>query len=196
MNHPELFLVPILMLADYALTILGAKTSIAVYRNHFVMGSYELNPVWRKSVDQIRWFNARHLIVVALITILLCMADLGLAILDPDLATLELDALALILGILLGAFGTVCGRHLTNLLLFRYLNRNPQEISGQVYLSMILTLKLSQFQSIGLVPLSIIVAVLVPNSYTVGVSIGLIALVFAHFVWARNLKVTPPTTKQ
>ncbi len=44
MNHPELIAVPVLMLADYALTILGAKTSAVVYRNHFTMPSYELNP--------------------------------------------------------------------------------------------------------------------------------------------------------
>ena len=47
MNHPELIAVPVLMLADYALTILGAKSSAVIYRNHFTTPTYELNPLLR-----------------------------------------------------------------------------------------------------------------------------------------------------
>jgi hypothetical protein len=169
-----------LILADYALTILGAKNSAAVYRNHFTTPSYELNPLWRKSVDQIRWFNPRHIAAVALVTVLLILLD--------QAAALPYDAFELALGMLFGAFGSVCGRHLTNLMLFRYLNRHPNEISGQVQLSMKLMLKMSQFTYIGLVPLFIIVMIVAPNPYTVGVLLGLLAVVIAHFVWARKAK--------
>ena len=187
MNHPELIAVPILMLADYALTILGAKTSAAVYRKHFTMPSYELNPLWRKSVDQIRWFNPRHIALVALVTVLLILVDQASAL--PD--TFEL-----VLGMLFGTFGSVCGGHLTNLLLFRYLNRHPNEISGQVHLSLKLMLKISQFTYIGLIPVFTIVVALVPNHYTVGVLLGILALVFAHFMWGRRAKAAEAQPQQ
>jgi hypothetical protein len=178
MNHPELIVVPILMLADYALTILGAKNSAVVYRNHFTMPSYELNPLWRKSVDQIRWFNPRHTALVALVTVLLILVD--------QAAALLYGAFELALGTLFGAFGSICGRHLTNLLIFRYLNRHPDEISGQVRLSMKLMLKMSQFAYVGMIPLFIIVVTLAPNLYAVGVLLGLLVVVFAHYAWARK----------
>jgi hypothetical protein len=145
-----------------------------------VTPSYELNPLWRKSVDQLRWFNARHIALVALVTVLLILADQ--AVLLPY-GTYELA-----LGMLFGAFGSMCGRHLANLMIFRYLNWHPNEISGQVRLSMKLTLKMSQFTYIGLIPLFVIVMAVAPNGYTVGVLLGLLVVVFAHFVWARKTK--------
>lgn len=178
MNHPELIAVPILMLADYALTILGARSSAIVYRNHFTMPSYELNPRWRKSVDQIQWFNFRHISIVVLVTVLLVLLD--------HTELLPHSTFQLALGMLFGAFGSVCGRHLTNLMLFRYLNRHPHEISGQIQLSLKLTLKISQFTYLGLIPLCVIVVTLVPGSYTLGALLGILALVFVHFVWERR----------
>jgi hypothetical protein len=179
MNHPELIAVPVLMLADYALTILGAKLSVVVYRNHFTSPSYELNPLWRKSVDQLRWFNLRHLAVVALITGLLVLGDQT----EEPYGTFEF-----VLGILFGAFGSVCGRHLSNLLLFHYLNRHPHEISGQVQLSLKLTLRISQFIHIGLIPLFAIVAALAPSPYTFGVLAGILVLILAHFIWGLRTR--------
>jgi len=178
MNHPELIAVPVLMLADYALTVWGAKNSAAVYRKHFRTPSYELNPLWRKSVDQIRWFNPRHIALVALVTVLLVVADRA-----SSYNTFELA-----LGMLFGAFGSVCSRHLTNLMLFRYLNRHPNEISGQVQLSMKLVLKISQLTYLGLIPLFSIVVAVAPSRYTVGVLLGILTVALAHFVWARRAK--------
>ena len=172
------------MLADYTLTILGAKSSAVVYRNHFTTPTYVLNPLWRKSVDQIRWFNPRHTLLVALVTVLLVVVDR---------AALPYDLFELPLGMLFGAFGAVCGRHLTSLLLFRYFNRHPNEISGQVQLSLKLLLKISQYNYIGLIPIFTIIVVLVPNLYTGGVLLGLFALVLVHFVWAARAKPPEPS---
>jgi hypothetical protein len=187
MNHPELIAVPILMLADYALTILGVKNSAAVYRNHFTIPSHELNPLWRKSVDQIRWLNPRHIAIVALITILLILIDQATA--------LPYDTFEVVLGALFGVFGSVCGRHFTNLMFYRYLNRHPNEISGQVHLSMKLMLKLSQYTYIGLIPLFALVVILAPSPYTVGVLFGLLSVVGIHFAWARKIKPAAPQSE-
>ena len=112
LNHPEILAVPLLMVADYTLTILGARESAAVYREHFVLASYEMNPLWRKSVDEIRWFNPRHFAIVCLVTLLLVLVD--------QVAPAELP-IEFFLGGVFGAWGMVFGRHVANLLLFRYL---------------------------------------------------------------------------
>jgi hypothetical protein len=167
-----------LMLADYALTILGAYESASVYRKHFVLASYELNPLWRKSVDEIRWFNPRHFSLVCIITLVLVTVD---QFMPPE------ESIQFGLGIFYGAFGMVCGRHLTNLMIFRFLNHNPDQISGQVNLSMLLTLKMSQFTYIGVSPLFVATAILAPNNYSAGIAMGVIVLAGVHFIWARKI---------
>lgn len=175
MDHPELIALPVLMLADYALTLLGAKCSVSVYRNHFTTPSYELNPLWRKSVDGLRWFNPRHLGLVALIC--------GLLIFVDETDWLPDEVFEVLLAGLFGAFGAVAGRHLANLLVFRYLERHPEEISGRVEMSMRLVLKMSQHTYAGLLPVFALLAALAPNRHTLGVLLGVVAVFVAHYAW-------------
>ena len=179
MNHPELLVIPILMLLDYTLTILGAKTSAAVYRQHFKIPSYELNPLWRKSVDQIHWFNPRHFFLVVLVTAFLVYVDRT----KSAEGTIEF-----LFGMLFGAFGAVCMRHLSNLLTFLYVNRFPNEIDGEVQLSMKLIIMISQFNFVALACLFGVIAVLVPNPYIYGISAGLVVLVLGQSIWAARAK--------
>lgn len=188
MNHPEMLAVPALMIADYLLTIWGAKLGRVVHAKHFVMATYELNPVWRKSVDALRWLNLRHLAAVVVVTGALLLLDRLMSAADYEGLSKTNDAMELLLGILFGVFGCVCGRHLTNILLFRFLNRHPGEVSGEVRLSMLFILKLSQFTYVGLLPLFFALAVLVPDNYTFGVAVGIAVLVVIHFVWIIRAK--------
>jgi hypothetical protein len=180
MNHPVILVVPVLMLLDYALTILGARASFGVYRQHFKSPYYEMNPLWQKSIEQLRWFNPLHFFIVCLMATILILLDLMQGI--PS------ESLQLAVGILLGAYGSVCGRHLTNLLLFRYLNRNPSEINGQVEMTHRLVLNISLFNHLGLVPLLGLIVVLVPEVYALGALVGVLAVGFAHLIWARKSK--------
>src|SRR5215469_12277184 len=101
MNHPVILAVPVLMLLDYVLTILGAKAGVRVYRQHFQSPYYELNPLWQKSVEQLRWFNPRHFIIVCLVASLLVLLD--------RMPGFPSESLRLLVGMLLGAFGSICG---------------------------------------------------------------------------------------
>ena len=71
MKHIEVFLLPILMLLDYFLTVVGAKLGDEKHRQHFKGSDYELNPRFQKSIAQKRWFSPRHLTAVV-IAIVIC----------------------------------------------------------------------------------------------------------------------------
>jgi hypothetical protein len=176
MNHWGIWAIPVLMVTDYLLTILGARASAKVYRQHFVLASYELNPLWRDSVDRTRWFNPRHMALVCVVTVALLIADRS-----------EIPgwALELLIGALLGAWGMLCGRHLTNLLIFHFLNRHPETVSGRVTMSLPLSLKMSQFTIFGTVPLFILTACLAPHPATIGIALGIGILTGVHSIWAR-----------
>lgn len=166
------------MLLDYFLTILGAKSARRVYSNHFKVVSYELNPLWKNSVERLRWFNLRHLVIVCLVTLLAVFVDV--------LEAAPSRTFDILFGILLGGFGLVCCRHLNNLLLFGYLNRHPAEISGQVTLSMPLQLRISLLQYLSLAPLLLIIGLFTRSTFVFGVCLGVGALVIAHLVWSRR----------
>ena len=68
MKHPEIFLLPVFMLADYFLTIYSAVLLDRRYRDFFKINQYELNPLWQKAVASKTWFNPKHLGITALAT--------------------------------------------------------------------------------------------------------------------------------
>ena len=187
MNHPALLAIPVLMVADYLLTIYCAKES-KDYRKYFPSQSYELNPFLRRAVDNGQWFNPRHAIAVIANTACFFLADL---LLWDYPAWFEVA-----LGSQFGLFGLLCGRHISNLLIYRYVNRHPEEISGQVRMSTEMLLKISQFHQIGLLPIFALVAVFNPMPYTIGLSLGIVLGIFIHIFWsykarARAARVAP-----
>ncbi len=175
MHYPLLIAIPLLMLADYALTVLGVQWA-DTYRQHFVAPTYELNPRWRESVAQRRWFNPRHLLLVGLVTLLLWLLDRW----APPVVV------AWLLGIVLGVLGALLSRHVSNLLTFRYLNRHPEAVTGQVQYSLATTLKLSQYGYAGLLPLLGLLLALAPSPAMAGAVLGVLGLILAHGRWARN----------
>ena len=64
MLHPEMILVPVLLLADYFLTIQGANAAAGKYSQHFRVRHYQLNPLWQQAIARRKWFNPRHLLLV------------------------------------------------------------------------------------------------------------------------------------
>lgn len=188
MNHPELLAVPVLMLADYLLTILGAKSAAVVYRRHYLLPSYELNPLFRNTVDRQRWFNPIHLALVVFVTGALLLLDQMEPVSVRLTASVRLDVVDFAFGMFLGSLGTVIGRHLSNLLMFGYVNRHPTEISGEIRQSMPFMLKVSQLNYGGTLPLLLALAVLAPTSHTIGAVLGLCALIAVHHVWLEKAK--------
>jgi hypothetical protein len=163
------------MLADYFLTLVGAKQRDKKYSEHFTTEHYELNPMWQKQIAQRKWFSPKHLLLTIIVTLLLVL------VMEPGGAP---EPLAQgILGGLLVFFGAVIGRHLYNLLIFRDINRKPNEISGQVTMAHGLVLRMSLYQSVVvLVPLALIAA-LSPTPFVLGGLLGVVVLLVHHLRW-------------
>jgi len=176
MHHPVILALPVLMLLDYLLTILGVTAALGVYRQHFTTPHYELNPRLQKSVQQRRWINPRFVISACIFTAFVILLDRIWA-LDP-----------MIMGVFLGIYGAVFGRHLNSLLYFHYLNRHPAEIEGHVYFTHQLILNRSLIDILGLLPLLGLIAVLVPQPEVIGAILGIMVMAFRHLMWARKTK--------
>lgn len=171
------------MVADWLLTIACAKGRAAVFAHNPPEHSYELNPLWRKSVDNQRWFNLRHLVVVIVVSAMLVFLD---HVEEPPYVGLKA-----LMGVSFGSLGPAVGRHLANLLLLREFGRHPDLLSNHRSVPPTLALRISQFSLIGWLPLLVILASLVPNPYTVGTFVGLLGQILVHSLWRRRADAGP-----
>jgi hypothetical protein len=180
MKHPDLLLVPFLMFLDYFLTVWCSILSEKKYKDHFITQHYELNPLWQKQIAQKKWLNIRHIALVLLISAGLVYLLEFEPICDPIAEG--------ILGSFLVSFGLINGRHLTNILLFRYLIRHPNEISGQVSMAHSMQLSISKYQLLGFAIPLLLVTIFSPSPFVIGGLFGTITIIGYHFRWIQRHK--------
>lgn len=180
MKYPQILLLPLMMFADYFLTVLGAVQREKKYSKHFVVQHYELNPIWQKSIAAKKWFNPRHAFsVIVLNAILIALLEFG---------GLEESSVITLLGVLLTLYAMILGRHINNLLVFRYVDCHPDEISGQVSFAHTLTLSISLYQTlIVLIPL-ILVATFSRSLFAIGGAIGVGMFCVISLRWRRKAR--------
>lgn len=142
MAYPQVLLVPLLMLADYYLTLLGAVQREKAYSQHFKVQHYELNPLWQRDVASKRWFNARHIALLVVLSALLALA--------VEIVPMPQSFVQAALGGVITAYGYIVARHATNLLGFQHLIRRPEEVSGEVTIAHPYALAMSLYQCVGM----------------------------------------------
>ncbi len=185
MRYLAVLIVPLLMLADYYLTLYGASLKQrSGYDRFFVSEHYELNPTFQADVARLRWFNPRHLYSVGL----LLFALEFLAI----LANLDvlIDALfQLVLGDLCILYLSIIGKHLQNILTFRYIQSYAAEVSGQISISYLMSLRLSQYQYLPVFLAVLCIAWVTQSMFAIGGVFGTLHVIFSHWLWQRRYQV-------
>ena len=175
MKHPEIVLLPLLILSDYFLTVLGAVEREKGYSKHFRTPHYELNPKWQEAIRRKKWLNPRHL----LLTVLVSGGLAGML----EFADLPRPWVEMLFGCLFVLFGMVIGRHLSNILIFRRFARSPGEVSGQVDMPHSFSLAISTYQYlVAAIPVAVI-AVFSPTPFVVGGLAGAILILLIHCIW-------------
>lgn len=180
MKHPEVLLVPVLMLLDYFLTIAGVVLGEKGYAKHIKMEHYELNPFWQKHVGQKKWFNPRHLLLTALLSSLLFMV--------MEFGSFEYEFDTFVLGLVLVFYGGVIGQHVSSLLIFRSVVRRPGEISGQIEIKHSLMLYWSMYRYLAILFPLMLIAVLSPTPFVLGGLTGALWLLVMIWTWIRKYR--------
>ena len=163
------------MFADYFLTLAGVVQREKKYGGHFKIEHYELNPIWQKGVAQRKWFNAKHILLTGVVTLLLI-----LLVKFGETAESFVEG---VLGCLLVLFGMLLGRHLSNLMIFRHVIRKPGEISGQVTMTHALLLSISLYQYFVVFVPIVLIAFFAPSPFVTGALFAVVLLLTAHLKW-------------
>ena len=175
MDYPAILLIPVLMLADYYLTLVGYVLYEKKYAEHFNIDHYELNPVWQNVITKKKWFSPRHLIGTILFTILLVYA-------------LEFDdkpeiLVEFLLGFFLVGSGILIGNHFNNILMLWHVIRKPEVVSEQISLDHGYSLSRSMYKYVGvLVPL-LIISLFTPSYFVIGGTLSCALQMVVHLVW-------------
>jgi hypothetical protein len=175
MKYPQLFFLPLLMLADYLLTVRVAALKAKHYDNHFKTQHYELNPVWQKNIAELKWLNPKHLALAALVTVLLFIL----------LEVIELPRWFAqgVLGCVLLVFGMLIARHISNWLVVSYVTAHPNEITGSVTMSHSMQLWISLFQYVvAFIPM-IMLTMFLREPYAVGGALACVMMILVHLKW-------------
>jgi hypothetical protein len=184
MTYPIAYLLPVLMLLDYYLTLLGFTLYQRYYEKHVEMERYELNPSFQACIKAKKYYSLRHLGFVLL------MLAMAIAI---NYSFKKRDAfIDGILGALFTVYSIVIGSHIASILTFRKISKNPESITGHVRMNYLLTLRMSQCRLI--IPLMVlVVAVIVsPSPALIGALAGVAGFYLVlgrwHFVHLRKLR--------
>jgi hypothetical protein len=167
------------MLCDYYLTLIGRILHEKGYGKHVLVEQYELNPLWQSSVNKVKWFNIRHLGLVVLTTLLIIL----ISQVSTEATAWYLEFFISGLLVLLAA---VVGRHISNILMFYYIIRNPDGLSGQIRFSHKAVVKFSQYQVLVAICPFVAVLLFTWEPYAIGGLCGLLLFFVLHARWLRK----------
>jgi hypothetical protein len=170
--------IPLLMFSDYYLTLLGKKLRDNVYLQHISTEEYELNPVWQKDINKFKMFNYKHVLAVILITGYFYFASLVLR-----------DSWYYgIYGALFTMYAYIIMRHLNNILIYRFANRNPNLFSGKATYGLLFSLNLSKYQSFTYSVFMLALFAWTQSWFILGGAIGLALLGLTNIRWINTYK--------
>lgn len=177
--------------ADFVLTLAGAR--LRKLRAAEVIdssGSYELNPVFQKVVDEGRWWSRRF--IVSLFAGAAAFASLNLlAPLQPDpLIPLVRDGL---LGGVLFTRIAIIGRHVQNIWMFRRMANDPDAVTGHIRYDRTTVLLISAFQFGTVSALVSVSALIAPSPFLIGGAFfcGLLTVLHLVLAWRYRARSAP-----
>ena len=178
--------------ADYLLTIAGARLKkLHAAEVLDVSGSYELNPLFQKAIDEGRWWSKRF--VLSLVVMAGLLAFLGVAGSLPDQLVTPFFGPVWdgVLGVLIFTRVNIIGRHLQNIWLFRRMGRDPAAVTGRIRYDRPTVLQLSSVQLLTSSGVLLAVALLDPSPLIIGgvLGCGLVAVRF----WRLGVKAAAAT---
>jgi len=173
--------------ADWFLTILGARRrklrAIEVMEHG---GSYELNPLFQKVVDQGGWWSARFGLTLAVGAVMFALLNFGVAVeqrVFPGFGPIR-DAL---LGGLVFTRVAVITRHLQNVWMFTRMAKDPEVVTGRIRYARPFVHQLSAVQFATVAVIVAVAALASPGPFLLG-GAALCAMI-AGLGWIQGLRV-------
>lgn len=176
----------VLHTADHGLTIAAARRYRDGVREVMELGAYELNPLFRASVEELRLLSARFVLTLVLGAAAFWGGLAFLAVEPAATAAFPFDVVGLLLGMLVLTRALIIGRHLHNIWLFALIQRGDGLIQGRLRQAPALTLWSSAAVFLQSATLLGIAAWLAPSAWTAGGALGCALLALQQVLLGRR----------
>ena len=180
--YVTIVIIAVLMILDYSLTLKGFKFYKKKYSKFIQAESYELNPLFKDSVNKNK-YNIKHFFSIILVILLLYafhyLSFHGIFMFTPS-------SFYFLQGMIFSMFICINSRHIQNLMIFNAINKNPSMLSGKLKQSILFSLKASQAQLFSLSLILIIVFLFSPNMFFLGFAVGPLIILYKSHTWIKK----------
>ena len=175
-------LIIILMLLDYFLTLKGLKAYKKSYSKFVEFESYELNPIVKESISK-GVYNLKHLLSMVLVSLLVYVVHY---LSFNNLFGFQIGTFFFTQGMIFSMGVYMNSRHIQNLIIFNWVDKDPSMLSGKIKQKNIFSLKALIAQSIGLFLILIFIFIFVQNMFTLGFSLGPLIVLLKTRSWIKT----------
>lgn len=170
-----------IMILDYALTLVGQKHYKLYYKQHMDIESYELNPIWKKSIREVK-YDYRHLIGVVFILIL---------IIYIHYYGRSRNLYEFMVGLVVVLYTAVLSKHIQNIAMYKFIGRHPESVEGKVQINMNLSYHTSMMFYVSFLLLLVVILLFTQTIFILGGVTGITIHLVRHYSWLkRSLKET------
>ena len=175
-------LIIILMLLDYFLTLKGLKAYKKSYSKFVEFESYELNPIVKESISK-GVYNLKHLLSMVLVSLLVYVVHY---LSFNNLFGFQIGTFFFTQVMIFSMGVYMNSRHIQNLIIFNWVDKDPSMLSGKIKQKNIFSLKALIAQSIGLFLILIFIFIFVQNMFTLGFSLGPLIVLLKTRSWIKT----------
>lgn len=181
--------IPILMLSDYFFTLLGKKLRDNVYVQHISSEQNELNPGWQIDINKMKKLNYKHILGVILVTGYFYFA-----------AQLLRDSwFDIIYGALFSIYVFIVMSRLTNMLIYKFANKNPGQLSGKAVIGHLFMLKISEYHAFTMALFLLLIFAWSLSWFVLGAGCGLLILTLTQIrrinAYKKKIKLSVQSSK-
>ena len=177
-----IIVIPILIIADYYLSLLGHILYKQGYAQKLVLPSY-YNPAWQQAIEKRQWFNDSLLINTALITTVI----LGLTFLFPLLGVPNV-VLTFLFGFLIMMYVVINSHHISDILAFYYVKKHRGAFTGHASLDSAFSIAIPGYFYLGFSLIALIINLWSPSAFSIGGFFGIFCAFLIRMHWSRNKK--------
>ncbi len=173
------FIIPLILiifLLDFWLTIKGQQYYRKIGIKYVKMGSYEMNPIWVKSVRK-EQYDHRHFLGVMLIL---------LGILFVHFADESKMIYEYIIGFLIIGWFFIISGHIQNIIYFWYIGNHPESIKGLIIKKPDLSYVQSILGTFSLFIILFLIFIYSPSIFLFGGVNFSLLLILVQFIWYKR----------
>lgn len=177
-----IILIVILMFLDYFLTIKSIDLAKQGYSKYIKVESYELNPLFKESVNKMQ-YSLKHFLGVVFVSVIVYAFYYSSV---HDILFFNMNGYFMFQGIISSIFIFINASHIRNLIVFNTIKKDKSLLSGKLKQKHLFSLKSYIAESIKLFIILFSLFLFSPSYFTFGFALGPLLIANKNRAWIKK----------